>query len=129
MKYTIGCRVLDVDGHVKDGIYIFNQYGLPYIGNEIPKTGKHSIYVVEGAEDAQLYIRYLSRLYRQEFRKRAKQLNASVKEFRLYPIKMTDERVKDLVLEKDSQYRVCSRTDEYQFLGQKHNIGVYYIKE
>ena len=128
MKYTVGCRVLNKDGHVIDGIYIFGGYGLPYIGNDIPKTGKHSIYVIDGAEDAQLYIQYLSRLYRSEFRKRAKKLNASVKEFRFYPIKMTDARVKDLVLEKDNQYRMRSRTDEHQFLGQKHNIGVYYIK-
>lgn len=127
MKYTIGCHVLGKDGHIVDGIYIFGEYGLPYITNNPPKTGKESIYIIDGEKDTQLYIQYLSRLYRYEFRSRAKKLNAPVKEFRFYPIKMTDIRVKDLVLEKDSHYRPRKR-DDYQFLGQQHNIGIYYIK-
>ena len=131
MKYTIGCHVLNKDGSIADGIYVFGKYGFPYISNAVETFAEKecSIYVIDGAENTQKYIQYLSRLYRYEFKSRAKKLAAPVKEFRFYPIKLTDKRFDGYTLEKDVKWRHKKQENaQYQFLGDVNTVSICYVK-
>lgn len=131
MKYTIGCHVLNRDGQACDGIYVFGEYGLPYISNNVANFAekKCSIYVIDGAENTQKYIQYLSRLYRYEFKGRAQKLNAPIREFRFYPIKLSDKRFEGCTFDKDSKWRYKKKEDaKYHFLGDANSVAIYYVK-
>ena len=131
MKYTIGCHVLNKDGSAADGIYVFGKYGFPYISNAVETFAEKecSIYVIDGAENTKKYIQYLSRLYRYEFKKRAKELSAPVQEFRFYPIKLTDKRFDGYTLEKDSKWRHNKKENaKYHFLGDTNTVSICYVK-
>ena len=130
MKYTIGCHVLNQDGSTADGIYVFGKYGFPFISNKIETFAEKecSIYVIDDAENTKKYIQYLSRLYRYEFKSRAKKLSAPVKEFRFYPIKLTDKRFEGYTLEKDPKWRHKRENDKYQFIGDANAVSICYVK-
>lgn len=131
MKYTIGCHVLNKDGSTADGIYVFGKYGFPYISNDVSTFPEKecSIYIIDDAENTQKYIQYLSRLYRCEFKSRAKKLAAPVQEFRFYPIKLTDKRFDGYTFEKDTKWRANKKENaKYQFLGDASTVSIYYVK-
>ena len=104
-KYTIGARVLNKANEPAEGIYAFGRYGLPFvvtnIEKELTKPDLFYIYVIDDLETAQNYIRYLSRLYRFEFRNRAKKFGVPTDEFRFYLLKLTDPRFDNI--EKDEE--------------------------
>lgn len=132
-KYTIGSAGVSKNGKF-DGIYALGRkYGLAYSAS-IDSLQKHGdrIYVIDGAEDAQKYIQYLSRLYRYEFRHSAKHYGVSPSEFRFYPIKLTDHRFDDLEFEGDVSLVNAKREREwskkYQFIGDYNNIGTILVK-
>jgi hypothetical protein len=117
-KYTIGGRVLNKNGSVVEGIYVIGKYGFPYIcANLDEKLEKDDrIIVLNDLETAQNYIRYMSRIYRYEFRERAKKLGVNAGEFRYYLVKLTDKRFKNVrigvksseKLRKDSHKRLAT---------------------
>ena len=127
-KYTIGCRVLEKDGRVTDGIYIIGDLGFTWISNpeKINFDTKHmrEIYVIDNADDAAKYVQFLSRIYRNEFRSRAKKLNADVGEFRFYPIKMTNPMFKNCDLKLSRNHKVGKQEMEL-FQGDSNNIHLY----
>lgn len=132
MKYTIGCRVIDRNGEVCDGLYVFGRHGFPYITNNVEKftNDGQSIYIIDGATDTQKYIQYLSRLYRYEFKNRAKKLNADVREFRFYPIKLTDKRFNGCTFERDTKWYPNKREHpKYRFEGCPYNVSICYVKK
>ena len=132
-KYTIGCSGVGKNGQF-DGIYAFGRkYGLPYSASidGLRKNGDR-IYVIVGAEDAQKYVQYLSRLYRYEFRNSAKYYDVSPSEFRFYPIKLTDHLFNDLEFEGNvclvDQKKERAWNKKYQFMGDYQNIGTVLVK-
>lgn len=127
-NYTICCRVLEKDGRVTDGIYIIGDLGFTWIASEEdlnndPK-GCREIYVIDNAEDAEKYVQFLSRIYRNEFRSRAKRLNVDVGEFRFYPIKMTNPMFKNCDLKLSRNHKVGKQEMEL-FQGDSNNIHLY----
>jgi hypothetical protein len=126
MRYTIGCKVLDKDGTIVDGVYVFtNKYGLPIICNDINKIKdeRHLLYCIKELEDAQNYIRYLSRLYRTEFRQRAKKLNVSVDNFRFYLMKLDSDKFGNFSIMSSS--KATDKNVEYVNL---NNVRIISIK-
>jgi hypothetical protein len=133
-KYTIGISGVGKNGKF-EGVYAMDRkYGLACSAT-IDKLQKHGdrIYVIAGAEDAQKYAQYLSRLYRYEFRHSAKRYSVSMNEFRIYPIKLTDRSFDKLEFEGEiklvnaKQERAWSK--KYQFIGDYENVGTILIKQ
>lgn len=97
MRYTIGSKVAQRTEKgsaepykIVEGIYVFGEYGLPFLCSDIDKIKEkgHRLYCINTLEDAENYIRFLSRLYRTEFRARAKKLGVSMDNFQFYLVKL-----------------------------------------
>jgi hypothetical protein len=104
MRYTIGTKVVDKEKNglrYADGIYAFGKFGLPYISS-VEKLGKEDtyIYVIDTTEDAENFVRYLSRLYRMEFRSRAKKAGVSVDNYKFYLVRFDTPVFKSVKIEK-----------------------------
>ena len=130
-KYTIGGRVLNRDGKPVEGIYVIGKYGLPYICTNLEeKLEDHDkIIVFDDLETAQSYIRYMSRLYRYEFRNRAKKLGVQTDEFRYYLIKLTDKRFANMDIAATSTEKMRKDSHKrYQFLGDYNKIRLQSIR-
>ncbi len=127
MAYTIGCRTMDRDGNHIDGVYVFGKY-LAYISNNLDKVKENgdAIYVISTLEDAQKYVQYLSRRYRHEFRKKAKELNVPVDHFGIYLIKLSDKRFKNytLVESKNGTKLSKSNNGKHKFEGNYSNVNL-----
>lgn len=123
-KYTIGGRVLMQDKRVVDGLYVLGKYGLPYINTNFDKLEKEDgIIVLDDLETAQNYIRYLSRIYRYEFRHRAKKLNVNPGEFRYYLIKLTDPMFANTKIgERFNKKLQKESSSKYKFLGRYNKV-------
>jgi hypothetical protein len=133
-KYTIGISGVGKNGKF-EGVYAMGRkYGLACSAtvNNLQKHGDR-IYVINGAEDAQKYAQYLSRLYRYEFRHSAKRYGVSMNEFRIYPIKLTDHRFDSLEFEGEirpsDEKRERAWSKKYQFIGDYKNVGTILIKK
>ena len=119
-KYTIGGRVLNRNKKPVEGVYIIGDYGFAYLcANLEEKLEKGDrIMVFDDLETAQHYVRYLSRLYRYEFRERAKKLGVPTSEFRYYLIKMTDNRFKNMDIGVTSSEKLKRDSErKYKFMG------------
>lgn len=127
-KYTIGCRVLEKHGRVTDGVYTIGDLGFTWISKpeEIDFKEKHirEIYVIDNIDDVQKYIQFLSRIYRNEFRSRAKKLNVDVSEFRFYPIKLTNSMFENCDLKLSRNHKIGKQEMEL-FKGNSNNIYIY----
>ena len=133
-KYTIGITGVGKNGKF-EGIYAMGRkYGLAYSA-KIDSLKKHGdrIYVINGADDAQKYAQYLSRLYRYEFRHSAKHYGVSVNEFRIYPLKLTEHCFDELEFEDGVQLvnekKEREWSKKYQFIGDYKNIGTVLVKQ
>ena len=76
--YTIGCSLYSFETkYSPDGIYTIGEYGLPFITKrEIDfLNNKNRFIVFTNPVDAQKYVQYLARLYRDEFRRAVKRGN------------------------------------------------------
>ena len=70
--YTIGCTLYTPISKT-EGFYIVGEYGLPYILKDLDKLIKNDrIIIFDNNQNAQNYMRYLSRCYRSEFRSQVK---------------------------------------------------------
>jgi hypothetical protein len=130
-KYTIGGRVLNKNGSVVEGIYVIGKYGFPYIcANLDEKLEKDDrIIVLNDLETAQNYIRYMSRIYRYEFRERAKKLGVNAGEFRYYLVKLTDKRFKNVRIGVKSSEKLRKDSHKrYQFFGDYEKIRLKSIE-
>jgi hypothetical protein len=130
-KYTIGGRVLNKNGSVVEGIYVIGKYGFPYIcANLDEKLEKDDrIIVLNDLETAQNYIRYMSRIYRYEFRERAKKLGVNAGEFRYYLVKLTDKRFKNVRIGVKSSEKLRKYSHKrYQFFGDYEKIRLKSIE-
>lgn len=119
-KYTIGGRVLNKDKQPADGVYVIGDYGFAYLCSNLEEKLRKGdrIIVLDDLETAQNYIRYLSRLYRYEFRDRAKRLGVNTSEFRYYLIKMTDNRFKNMDIGVTSSEKLKRDSEKkYKFMG------------
>ena len=113
-KYTVGSRIVNKNGKVVEGIYVLGKFALPWICSDLNKmTDDNSIYVFDDNETAQLYIRGLSRLYRYEFRQRAKSLGVNPGEFRYYLIKLTDSRFDGHEFGRECRSIVVKKSEEF----------------
>jgi hypothetical protein len=130
-KYTIGGRVLNRHGEPVEGVYVIGKYGLPYIcANLDDKLEKEDrIIVLNDLDTAQNYIRYMSRLYRYEFRERAKKLGVNAGEFRYYLLKLTDERFKNMRIGAKSSEKLRKDSHKrYKFYGDYEKIRLQSIE-
>ena len=129
-KYTIGGRVLNRDGKPVEGVYVIGNYGFAYLcANLDEKLEKGDrIIVFDNLETAQNYVRYLSRLYRYEFRDRAKRLNTDMKDFRYYLIKMTDNRFQNMSIGTiSSEHLKRDSEKKYKFIGDYSKVHLLSI--
>lgn len=130
-KYTIGGRVLDRDKRPADGVYTIGKYGFAFLCanlNEKLKKGDRII-VFDDLDTAQNYVRYLSRLYRYEFRDRAKRLGVDTNEFRYYLIKMSDNRFKNMEIGTISKENLKRESEKrYKFMGDYSKVHLLSIK-
>lgn len=95
MRYTIGSTVLNKNGDICDGIYGFNSRGLPVILSNFPDTFdlNSRIPVLDNIEDAQNYVKYLSKIYYKEFHNRAKNFNFDVSQFKFFIRKVDSSKM------------------------------------
>lgn len=110
MRYTFGARIPSKDGQIVEGLYIFNDYGLASIipfneetATKLKKTSR--MLVADNLEDAQEYVKHLSKCYHKEFHDRAKRENLNISDFRFYLIKLDSSKFKGIKF-KDSKSRM-----------------------
>ena len=130
-KYTIGGRVLNRNNEPAEGIYTIGKYGFAFLCTNLDeKLKKHDrIIVFDDLETAQNYVRYLSRLYRYEFRDRAKRLGVSTNEFRYYLVKMTDKRFNNMEIGTiSSEHLKRDSEKKYKFMGDYSKVHLLSIK-
>lgn len=130
-KYTIGGRVLNRDGTPVEGVYVIGKYGLPYICTNLEEKLEKDdrIIVLNDLETAKAYVRYLSRIYRYEFRDRAKKLEVETGEFRYYLLKLTDKTFANMKVGMKSSEAVKNTSSKrYQFLGDINKIRLMSIE-
>jgi hypothetical protein len=130
-KYTIGGRVLNRDGTPVEGVYVIGKYGFAYLcANLEEKLEKDDrIIVFDDLETAQNYVRYLSRLYRYEFRDRAKRLGVQTDEFRYYLLKLTDGKFANTRIGVRSSEKMRKDSHKrYQFIGDYNKVRLKSIE-
>ena len=93
--------VITLSGKIIDGIYVFNDYGLASIvslDGKICRKFKENdrVIVAENLEDAQAYLKYLSKCYYREFHDRAKKENLNINDFRFYLVKLDSSKFKGI---------------------------------
>lgn len=130
-KYTIGGRVLNKNGEPVEGVYIIGKYGFAYLCANLEEKLKKDdrIIVLDDLETAQNYVRYLSRLYRYEFRERAEKLGVQTGEFRYYLIKLTDKRFDNMRIGAKSSEKMRKDSGKrYQFFGDYNKLRLKSIE-
>ena len=130
-KYTIGGCVLNKNGEVADGVYVIGKYGFAYLCTNLEEKLEKDdrIIVLNDLETAQNYVRYLSRLYRYEFRDRAKRLGVPTDEFRYYLIKLTDKKFKNVRIGAVSSEKMKKDSSRrYTFFGDYEKIRLKSIE-
>lgn len=95
MSYTIGLQVVNNDGTKTSGLFVIGDYGFPYIlrfydGNKERQIigSDDQLYVFNASDDAVKAVRHFSKLYRYEFRERAKKVGVPVNQFKFFPVRI-----------------------------------------
>ena len=130
-KYTIGGRVLNRDGTPAEGVYVIGKYGFDYLCTNLEEKLEKDdrIIVLDDLETAQNYVRYLSRLYRYEFRDRAKRLGVQTDEFRYYLLKLTDNRFANTRIGGRASEKMRNDSHKrYQFMGDYNKVRLKSIE-
>lgn len=88
MRYVIGVQVSKKD-EIDDGVLVLGERGQlhPLLIHRQESVPRYKIIVFESASDAQKYAAYLSKTYRKQFKRMAKEVGSKMNPFRIYPLK------------------------------------------
>lgn len=88
MRYVIGVQVSKKD-EIDNGVLVLGERGQlhPLLIHRPESAPRYKTIVFESASDAQKYAAYLSKTYRKQFKRMAKEVGSKMNPFRIYPLK------------------------------------------
>ena len=103
MRYAIGFKVQNRDKSIDDGIYVFGEYGLPFIlaPEKFKSEKNYKIPILNSLEDANSYLKHLREIYAYEFRERQKVHNLKKENFRIYLVKFDSSKMRGIKINKN----------------------------
>ena len=122
MRYTVGVKLLSKDGSSVEGLYAIGNTGLSYILTPNGRSNYDDVILVfNDLKEAQAFVKILCKLYRTEFRTRAKSHNLDISQFRIFLLKVDSSNFKFKLNEK----RYKKKTE---ITGKYSSLDFYTIK-
>ena len=96
MRYVVGARVLNNDGTIVEGLYVYGKYGLPYILTKDNYSEGSRLVIFETLKEINEYLDELRKAYYTEFHNRASRYNLNLKDFKFYALKYDSSKMKHI---------------------------------
>jgi hypothetical protein len=95
MAYVIGIKMQEYDGSITEGLYCFGAYGTKGICTpETKDLAQRKVLVFEDLAEAQDYVKFLSKNYSYEFKRRCRIQNLKRENFGYYLLKTNTPKFK-----------------------------------